>query len=66
MTLKRSKITGCFCAQCDGCLDIMDFEPDDTFFVAINTLRLSDWRSSKVDDKWTNKCPDCVKKEQSQ
>lgn len=62
MTLKKSKVTGNLCAQCDDCFEIMDFEDDEHFRIATSILRASGWVPSKQrDDKWTHKCPDCVK-----
>jgi len=61
MTLKRSKLTGSFVAQCDKCFDFMDFEEDDNFVAITHILRASGWVPSKVRDKWTHWCPDCMK-----
>lgn len=60
MTLKRSKYTGNFAAQCDACHDIMDFEDEDNFMVCTHVLRASGWTPHKEDDgRWTHTCRDC-------
>ena len=59
MTLKRSKYTGNFVAQCDTCLEIMDFEEDDHFVVATHILRASGWVPYKRNNTWHHACPDC-------
>ena len=66
VTLKRSKYTNAFAAQCDTCHDIMDFEDDQDFPACVFVLRASGWRSKKDDEgRWTHKCSDCVKEEKN-
>jgi hypothetical protein len=61
MTLKRSKYTGNFTAQCDGCHEIMDFEDEDNFFICTHILRTSSWVSHKnASGVWRHTCPDCT------
>jgi hypothetical protein len=59
MTVKRSKITGNFVAQCDECYDYMDFDEDDPFPAIPFILRRTGWLITKVKDKWQHYCPDC-------
>lgn len=60
MTLKRSPYTGYFAAQCDVCLDVMDFENEDNFMVCTHVLRASGWRPHKeANGRWTHTCKDC-------
>ena len=60
MTLKRSKVTGNFVAQCNKCFDFMDFEEEDDNFRAITfILRATGWVPKKVDGKWEHTCPEC-------
>lgn len=60
MTLKRSQYTQDFVAQCDSCLEIMDFEDEDNFIVCVHILRASDWSAHKeADGRYTHLCPDC-------
>lgn len=61
MTLKRSKITGNFVAQCDHCFELMDFDDDEPFPAIPHILRRSSWGIHKSGDKWTHTCPDCMK-----
>ncbi len=59
MTLKRSKVTGNFVAQCNKCFDFMDFEADDPFRALPYILRRTGWQITKVKDEWQHYCPDC-------
>lgn len=59
MSIRRSKETGNMCAQCDDCLDVVDFEDDDDFDTAKMMIDVDGWKTTKRDGKWVNICPDC-------
>ena len=64
MTLKRSKITGNFVAQCDECFDFIDFDEDDPFPSLPYILSRTGWVATKARrDRWHHYCPDCRDKE---
>lgn len=60
MTLKRSKVTGNFVAQCNECFDFMDFDEDDPFRAIPYILRRTGWIITKAKDEWQHYCPDCA------
>lgn len=62
MTLKRSKYTKNFVAQCDGCHEFVDFEDDQDFPACVYVLKASGWKASRDDDgAWAHLCSDCKK-----
>ena len=59
MTIRYSKETGNICAQCDKCLDVVDFEKSDDFYDAKAAIDSDGWKTKRDGDKWINICCDC-------
>lgn len=60
MTIRKSKQTGQMMAQCDVCLDVVDFEDGEDFEEAKTAIDMDGWRTKRgPDGKWQNICPDC-------
>ena len=49
-------------AQCDVCLDVVDFEEDQDFNDAKQAIYMDGWLTRKKDGKWINICIDCKDK----
>lgn len=59
MTIRKSNETGNMVAQCDKCFDVVDFEEDYDFMDVKSAIDGDKWKTTKVNDKWHNVCPDC-------
>lgn len=64
MTIHRSKDLGHMIAQCDECLDVVEFEDlkgfdRDDWAEAKERIDADGWRTVKKGDKWHNICVDC-------
>lgn len=64
--IKFSRISNCMIAQCDTCLDIVEFEDltkDDHegYRKAKQSIDMDRWKTKRVDGKWVNICVDCAK-----
>ena len=64
MTIHKSKELGCMTAQCDECFDVVEFEEldgsdPDHWSEAKERIDMDGWKTTKVNGKWQNICPDC-------
>ena len=60
MTIQRSPETGNLIAQCDQCLDVVDFEDDEDFDDVRDAIISDGWKTRREAGTWQNICPDCL------
>lgn len=61
MTIRKSNETGQMMAQCDKCLDVVDFDEYFDFATVKIAIDTDKWTTKRQNGKWVNICPDCIK-----
>jgi len=59
MTIRVSKETRAYIAQCDKCFDVVDFEKGVEFDAVKLAIDMDGWKTQRSNGSWINVCPDC-------